>query len=143
MIQLEKATALDNNGASKGNASAMREQAFAHGRYHAIFEGYKPQHEAEYLREFPRLQALRAERDRLVRSHTVESGFEFDEVAPEHHEALLMWMKHRAYGKQDAETFDRGRSLDYKQQFANYCAAATAEWDRYKSNTNPVAYGGL
>jgi hypothetical protein len=37
------------------------------GVYHGICEGYKPEHAAEYLREFPRLQALRAKRDKLFR----------------------------------------------------------------------------
>lgn len=72
MIQLEKANATDSHGAKRGAPAFLREQAFAHGTYHAIFEGYKPQHEKEYLREFPRLQALRAQRDYLIRLHSVE-----------------------------------------------------------------------
>ena len=67
MIQLEHATGTDRNGAALGNTAAMREHAFAHGRYHAVFEGYKAEHKAEYLREFTRLQALRAQAAYLIR----------------------------------------------------------------------------
>jgi hypothetical protein len=74
---------------------------------------------------------------------TVESGFEFDEIGEEHHVNLLMWMKYRAYGKQDAETFDRGRRDEYKAEFQAYCRDVSAEWERYKSKVHVVAYGGL
>jgi hypothetical protein len=74
---------------------------------------------------------------------TVTTGFEFDEVGEEHHEAFMLHMKARAYGKQDAETFNRGRRDDYAQQFRAYCADAKSEFDRYKSNTRGVAYGGI
>ncbi len=74
---------------------------------------------------------------------TVEAGFEFDEIGQEHIEFLLLWMKARAYGKQDAECFDRGRKEDNEQAFRKYCAEAKAEWNRYKSHSMSVAYGGL
>jgi len=69
--------------------------------------------------------------------------FTFSEINAEHIEYLLLHMKARAYGKQDAETFDRGRRDSYKAEFAEYCAGAVAEWDRYKHKTRVVAYGGL
>lgn len=74
---------------------------------------------------------------------SVEPGFEFPEIGEEHHEHLMLWMKARAYGKQDAETFDRGRRDEYAQQFKDYCASAKAEWNRYKSHNMSVAYGGI
>lgn len=73
----------------------------------------------------------------------VESGFEFPEIGEEHHEHLMLWMKARAYGKQDAECFDRGRRDEYTQAFRTYCAEAKAEWNRYRSHNMSVAYGGL
>ena len=72
MIQLENAKGTAHSGATLGGTAGLIEGAFAHGRYHAVFEGYKAEHKAEYLREFPRLQALRDKRDLLVRSHRVE-----------------------------------------------------------------------
>ena len=67
MIQIEKATATERSGAALGAPACLREQAFAHGTYHAIFEGYKEQHKGEFLSGFLRLQQLRAKRDKLLR----------------------------------------------------------------------------
>jgi hypothetical protein len=69
--------------------------------------------------------------------------FEFDEIGEEHHESLLLWMKHKAYSKQDAETFDRGRAKENKDAFEAYCLESAAEADRYKHKNRAVAYGGL
>ncbi len=73
----------------------------------------------------------------------VEAGFEFPEIGEEHHEHLMLWMKYRAYGKQDTETFDKGRRDEYKQAFEAYCAQSKAEWNRYRSHNMTVAYGGI
>jgi hypothetical protein len=62
-----KANASAAAGGSVGNTAGMSEAAFARGTYHGICEGYKPQHEAEYLREYPRLLAMRAKRDQILR----------------------------------------------------------------------------
>lgn len=70
-------------------------------------------------------------------------GLEFADIGEEHHEHLMLWMKHRAYGKQDAETFDRGRSDMYKAAFYEYCDISNAEKERYKTKVRVVAYGGL
>lgn len=67
---------------------------------------------------------------------------DMDEVQPHHHRHFLKWMKHRAYDKQDAETFNRGRSDDEKAKFEAYCLQAKGELDRQKSKTRIVAYGG-
>jgi hypothetical protein len=65
------------------------------------------------------------------------------EIGEEHHESLLLWMKYRAYSKQDAETFDRGRRDSNKKEFEDYCEFAKNEMERYKSKVRTVAYGGL
>lgn len=72
-----------------------------------------------------------------------DSGFTFPEIGDEHVEYLMLHMKARAYGKQDAETFDRGKREGYKKEFAEYCEAARQEWERYKHKTRVVRYGGL
>jgi hypothetical protein len=71
-----------------------------------------------------------------------DSFFAFADIGLEHVEHLLLHMKARAYGKQDAETFDRGRRDQYKAEFAEYCKQAAAEWERYKHKTRVVQYGG-
>ena len=65
------------------------------------------------------------------------------EVAKQHQIHLLMWAKHLAYEKQDAETFDKKKAADFEMQFRSYCVAAVAEKDRAKHKTRIVAYGGI
>jgi hypothetical protein len=69
--------------------------------------------------------------------------FDFREINEEHHEHLMLWMKYRAYGKQDAETFDKGRSADFKVAFESYCTFAKRELERFNSKVRVVKYGGL
>lgn len=69
--------------------------------------------------------------------------FDFYEVGEEHHEHFMLWMKARAYGKQDAETFNRGKRDDYEKSFRDYCELARREAVRYRSNTQPIHYGGI
>ncbi|QOF76069.1 DUF6682 family protein [Variovorax sp. 38R] len=42
------------------------------------------------------------------------------EIAPVHHRFLVHWALHRAYGKQDADTFDPARSQRALQAFEQY-----------------------
>jgi hypothetical protein len=69
-------------------------------------------------------------------------GQEFDDVGDEHHEHFLLWMKCMAYGKQDAETFDKGKSGDFREAFVNYTDLADAEAERARSKVRIVSYGG-
>lgn len=64
------------------------------------------------------------------------------EIAEEHHEHLLSWVKHRALLKQDAETFDKGRSDQYRGVFEEYCTEAKYTRDRREHKFRTVAYGG-
>ena len=80
---------------------------------------------------------------RLPLERIVGPEQEFFDIGDEHHEHLLLWMKSRAYGKQDAETFDKGRRDEYKAAFTEYCSMAKSEWERAKSKVRSVAYGGI
>lgn len=66
-----------------------------------------------------------------------------DEIHYRHHPHLLLWMKHLAYDKQDAETYDKGRSDDFKARFEAYCYKAGAELARQRHKNRTVVYGGL
>ena len=70
-------------------------------------------------------------------------GVELEDVSDEHHIHLLDWMKHLAYKKHDADTFDQRASELSKQDFLAYCTQVKAEWERYKHKTRVVSYGGL
>ena len=65
------------------------------------------------------------------------------EIDVQHHRHLLNWMKHLAHEKQDAETYDRGRSTEFRDKFLAYCDQAKAERERREHKYRTVAYGGL
>lgn len=64
------------------------------------------------------------------------------EVDEQHHRHLLLWAKHLAHMKQDAETYDKGRSDMFKADFQLYCDQAKAERERREHKYRTVAYGG-
>lgn len=65
------------------------------------------------------------------------------EIDEQHHEHLLLWMKHRAYDKQDADTVDRVKSEDFKKRFQAYCYEAKKEQERARRTVGAVVYGGI
>lgn len=65
------------------------------------------------------------------------------EIDPQHHRHLMSWMKHLAHEKQDAETYDRGRSLEFRDAFLAYCDRAKAERARREHKYRTVVYGGI
>lgn len=80
---------------------------------------------------------------RLPLVEITDAGDQTLEVDEQHHLSLLLWMKHRAYGKEDVETFDRRKSDDYEQRFRAYCFEARKEQERARRSVGTVAYGGL
>lgn len=69
-----------------------------------------------------------------------EQEFEIDE---QHHRHLLLWCKHLAYSKQDAETIDKNKAAEFEQKFNAYCETAKEEARRARHKPRLVAYGGL
>lgn len=67
----------------------------------------------------------------------------FEGVKAHHHFHFLKWMKHLAYAKQDAETFDKVKSEEQKAAFVQYCDMAKREKEKYKHKVRVVQYGGL
>ena len=65
------------------------------------------------------------------------------EIDVQHHRHLLNWMKHLAHEKQDAETYDRGRSMEFRDKFLAYCDQAKAERERREHKHRTVVYGGM
>jgi hypothetical protein len=65
------------------------------------------------------------------------------EIPEHHHVNLLMWMKARAYGKLDAETYDKTKQMEYEQKFRAYCTQAKAEQGKLAHMHRTVAYGGI
>lgn len=63
----EQIIVADNVAGAKGVGKSLADHLGLTGTYHGVCEGYKEQHKAEYLKEYPRLLALRAKRDQLLR----------------------------------------------------------------------------
>ena len=64
-------------------------------------------------------------------------------MAEHHHTHLLLWARSRAYLKQDADTFDKGRADDFEARFRTYCDEVVREQSRLRRSSGTVAYGGL
>jgi hypothetical protein len=67
----------------------------------------------------------------------------FHGVREEHHYHLLKWMRHLAYRKQDADSFDLAKSDQERADFVDYCNLALKEKGTRKHKVRTVAYGGL
>jgi len=83
--------------------------------------------------------------DRLpatIDADEVAAGLQL-EIADKYHRTLLLWMKHRAYSKQDAETFDKGKAAEFGALFAAACETARVERERLEQPQGPIAYGGI
>lgn len=68
---------------------------------------------------------------------------EITDIEEDHHMHLIDWMKHLAYKKQDADTYNPQASALGAQDFEKYCAMVKAERARYMYKPGTVAYGGL
>ena len=71
---------------------------------------------------------------------TAKTQLEIDE---QHHLALLMWMKHLAYSRQDTDTHNEQLAQRFEAEFRAYCREAKAEQDRARGKVRVVAYGGI
>jgi len=80
---------------------------------------------------------------RLPLIDLTEDGDQEFEIDVQHHSYLLLWVKHLAYDKQDAETFDRRKSDDFAQRFRLYCSDVKKEQDRARRVGMAVSYGGI
>lgn len=83
------------------------------------------------------LQVYRLPYPRMV---TENDDLEIDE---HHHRHLILWMKHLAYSKQDAETYDKDAAEKNEAAFTRYCERARKERERQRFKTRVVRYGGI
>jgi hypothetical protein len=75
-------------------------------------------------------------------SDEIAAGDDF-ELDDQHVLPLLRWVKHKAYGKQDSEVFDKGASDRFLGDWNAYCAAAKDEQSRAMHPAGAVVYGGI
>lgn len=67
----------------------------------------------------------------------------FTGVREEHHYHLLKWVRHLAYRKQDADTFNLVKSDQERNDFYEYCELAKREKGTRKHKVRVTRYGGL
>lgn len=79
----------------------------------------------------------------MAQAAITDDGDQELEIDERHHLSLLMWMKYKAYGKEDAETFDRRKSDEFEMRFRAYCADARIEQGRARRTVGAVMYGGI
>jgi hypothetical protein len=87
-----------------------------------------------FLRAYPKSDAagtVSLETTRLPETVAAGSNFEIDE---QHLLNLLMWVKHRAYGNQDTETYDPVKSAEHRAAFKAYCSDSKIEQGRLTRN---------
>ncbi len=65
------------------------------------------------------------------------------EIDDQHHVHLLLWMKHRAYSKQDSETYDKGKATEFFNAFFDYAERARQEKERAEYKPQAIFYGGI
>jgi len=65
------------------------------------------------------------------------------EIDSQHHRALLLWMEHLAYLKQDADTINRKLSAEREASFRAYCFQAMNEQNKARHKTRVTQYGGI
>lgn len=81
--------------------------------------------------------------ERLPLIRITRSKQPFTGVREEHHYHLLKWMRHLAYRKQDADTFNLVKSDQERDDFIAYCDLATNEKATRRHKVRVVKYGGL
>lgn len=65
------------------------------------------------------------------------------EIPLRHRMALVHWMKHRAFSKHDADTYDPKAAKECENDFIAYCAGVKFETERKQAKPRVVSYGGI
>lgn len=61
----------------------------------------------------------------------------------DYREGFLHWMKYLAYGKQDADAFDRGKQAEFREAYEEFAVRMAAAQRRKLHKPRVVLYGGL
>jgi hypothetical protein len=65
------------------------------------------------------------------------------EIHPRHDEHLVSGMKMFAYGKEDAEAFDKAKKQEHELAFMGYCEQIRLERERREHKHRSITYGGI
>jgi hypothetical protein len=95
-----------------------------------------------YVRAWPKPNVASTVELRTFRlPEDIAAGDDF-EIDAQHVLPLLFWVKHKAYGKQDSEVYDKNAADRNLKDWKDYCAAAKREQSRLRRPVSTVAYGG-
>ena len=81
--------------------------------------------------------------ERLPLAPITNARQRFTSVRDEHHYHLLKWVRHLAYRKQDADTFNLVKSDQERDDFVAYCDMAKNEKAVRKHKVRMTSYGGI
>jgi hypothetical protein len=81
--------------------------------------------------------------ERLPLDDITGPGQDFDGVKDHHHLYFLCWMKHLAYSKQDADTFNKVKAEEEMARFMAYCLSSRQEKEQQKHKVRVTHYGGI
>ena len=81
--------------------------------------------------------------ERLPLIPITRSRQKFTGVRTEHHYHFLKWMRHLAYRKQDADSFNLVKSDQERNDFYDYCEFAKKEKATRKHKVRFTSYGGI
>ena len=81
--------------------------------------------------------------ERLPMTVIERSRQRFTDLREEHHYHLLKWVRHLAYRKQDADSFNLVKSDQERDDFVAYCDMARKEKDTRKHKVRITSYGGI
>lgn len=87
-----------------------------------------------------RLHIFRLPFPRIVDEDDEKNCLEIDE---QYHLDLILWMKHKAYSKEDAETYDKTLAENNKRLFDEAVEVANKELGRQRFKPKQVRYGGI
>jgi hypothetical protein len=65
------------------------------------------------------------------------------EIPSFHHMNLLNWVKHKAYLKQDVETFNMSKASEFRAEFSTWIVEAKKEKASREDRKRVVSYGGI
>lgn len=65
------------------------------------------------------------------------------EIDSQHHLSLLCWIKYKAFMKQDVETFEGSKAVDFRMMFSEALGRARKEKSAREDRKRTVRYGGI
>jgi hypothetical protein len=74
---------------------------------------------------------------------TVTEDSETLEIPSQYHLNLLNWVKYKAFMKQDVETFEGSRAVEFRQAFSDGLTEAKRDRAARQDRKRTVAYGGI